>query len=145
MSKIEDFLSEKEEQEIIEAIRLAEKNTSGEIRVHIEKTSKSDVFNRAMEVFYNLKMDNTKLQNGVLIYVAVNDKTFVIYGDKGINDVVEKDFWDSTKNVMQLHFKSGNFKQGLIEGILKAGKKLETHFPWKKGDIDELPNNISKG
>ena len=145
MSKIEDFLSEKEEQEIIEAIRLAEKNTSGEIRVHIEKTSKSDVFNRAMEVFYNLKMDNTKLQNGVLIYVAVNDKTFVIYGDKGINDVVEKDFWDSTKNVMQLHFKSGNFKQGLIESILKAGKKLETHFPWKKGDIDELPNNISKG
>lgn len=145
MSKIEDFLSAEEEQEIIEAIRIAEKNTSGEIRVHIEKTSKTDVFNRALEVFHYLKMDNTKLQNGVLIYVAVEDKTFVIYGDKGINDVVPKDFWDSTKNVMQSHFKNGNFKKGLIDGILKAGEQLETYFPWKHGDIDELPNEISKG
>ncbi|SFZ93247.1 TLP18.3, Psb32 and MOLO-1 founding protein of phosphatase [Flaviramulus basaltis] len=145
MSKIEDFLSTIEEQEIIEAIRLAEKNTSGEIRVHIEKTTKTDVFNRAMEVFHNLKMDNTKLQNAVLIYVAVNDKTFVIYGDKGINDVVSKDFWDTTKDVMQSHFKSGNFKQGLIEGILKAGEKLETYFPWDQSDVNELPNDISKG
>ncbi|ULC59176.1 TPM domain-containing protein [Flaviramulus sp. BrNp1-15] len=145
MSKIEDFLSPEEEQEIIEAIRLAEKNTSGEIRVHIEKTSNTDVFNRAMEVFHNLKMDNTKLQNGVLIYVAVDDKTFVIYGDKGINDVVSKDFWDSTKNIMQSHFKSGHFKKGLIEGILKAGEQLENYFPWQHTDVDELPNNISKG
>lgn len=145
MSKIEDFLSPEEEQEIIEAIRLAEKNTSGEIRVHIEKTSKIDVFNRAMEVFHNLKMDNTKLQNGVLIYVAVDDKTFVIYGDKGINDVVSKDFWDSTKNIMQSHFKSGDFKKGLIEGVLKAGEQLQNYFPWKHTDVDELPNNISKG
>ena len=110
-------------------LRLAEKNTSGEIRVHIEKTSKGDAINRALEVFHILKMDNTKLQNGVLIYVAVEDKTFVIYGDKGINDVVAKDFWDTTKDVMQSHFKKGNFKQGLIEGILKAGEQLEKYFP----------------
>jgi uncharacterized membrane protein len=145
MSKIEDFLSAEEEQEIIEAIRMAEKNTSGEIRVHIEKTSKTDAFNRALEVFHDLKMDNTKQQNGVLIYVAVEDKTFVIYGDKGINDVVPKDFWDSTKNVIQSHFKNGHFKQGLLEGILNAGEQLETFFPWEHGDINELPNEVSKG
>tara|TARA_R110002049_G_scaffold71370_2_gene183921 strand:+ start:11130 stop:11567 length:438 start_codon:yes stop_codon:yes gene_type:complete len=145
MSKIEDFLSAEEEQELIEAIRIAEKNTSGEIRVHIEKTSKTDAFNRALEVFHDLKMGNTKQQNGVLIYVAVEDKTFVIYGDKGINDVVPKDFWDATKNVIQSHFKSGNFKQGLLDGILKAGKQLETYFPWEHGDINELSNDISKG
>ncbi len=145
MSKVEDFLSKKEEQEIIEAIRIAELNTSGEIRVHLEKTSKTDAFNRALEVFHYLKMDNTKEQNGVLIYVAVKDKTFVIYGDKGINDVVPEDFWDSTKNIIQSHFKSGNFKQGLVDGILKAGKELEKHFPWEKGDINELSDEISKG
>ena len=145
MSKVEDFLSKEEEQEIIDAIRSAELNTSGEIRVHIEKTSKTDASNRALEVFHYLKMDNTKEQNGVLFYVAVADKTFVIYGDKGINDVVPKDFWDSTKDIMQSHFKLGNFKQGLVESILKAGKELEKHFPWEHGDVNELSDEISKG
>lgn len=145
MSKIEDFLSAEDEQEIIEAIRVAEKNTSGEIRVHIEKASKTDAFNRAMEVFHYLKMDNTKLQNGVLIYVAVNDRNFVIYGDKGINDVVPKNFWNSTKNTMQAHFKAGHFKQGLVEGIAHAGMELAKHFPWKHNDSNELSNQISKG
>ena len=145
MSKIEDFLSEEEEQEIVKAIRVAEQNTSGEIRIHIEKATQIDALNRAMEVFHFLKMDNTKLQNGVLIYVAVEDKTFVIYGDKGINDVVSNDFWDTTKDVMQLHFKTGNFKQGLIEGVLKAGTALETYFPWGHNDTNELSNEISKG
>lgn len=145
MSTIEDFLSADEEQNIIEAIRIAELNTSGEIRVHIEKHAKNDVFNRALEVFHFLKMDNTKQQNGVLIYVAVEDKSFVIYGDKGINDVVPHDFWEQTKNIIQSHFKSGEFKQGLVEGIISAGKALQTHFPWQHNDINELPDDISKG
>ncbi|MCD2260176.1 TPM domain-containing protein [Psychroserpens luteolus] len=145
MSKIEDFLTAIEEQEIIEAIREAEKNTSGEIRIHIERNSELDAFERAMEVFHYLKMDNTKLQNGVLIYVAVDAKTFVIYGDKGINDVVPVNFWDSTKDIMQTYFKAYRFKQGLIEGVLKAGEQLEKHFPWIHGDTNELPNEISKG
>ncbi len=145
MANLEDFLTHEEEQEIIQAIRKAEGNTSGEIRVHIERTSNKDIFDRALEVFHLLKMDNTKLQNGVLIYVAIDDRNFVIYGDKGINEVVGADFWNSTKDVMVSHFKNGDFKQGLIEGVLKAGKELETHFPWIHGDKNELPDNISKG
>ncbi|GAA3648999.1 TPM domain-containing protein [Flavivirga jejuensis] len=145
MSKVEDFLSTAEEQEIVEAIRLAELNTSGEIRVHIEKTSKEDATNRALELFHILKMDNTKLQNGVLIYVAIAEKTFVIYGDEGINKVVENDFWDSTKDVIQSHFKQGNFKQGLIDGVFKCGEQLKHYFPYTNSDINELTNDISKG
>ena len=145
MSNVEDFLTDKEEQEIIDAIRKAEQNTSGEIRVHIEKISNIDIFDRALEVFHLLKMDNTKLQNGVLIYVAVDDKNFVIYGDKGINDVVPKGFWDSTKDVMVSHFKTGNYTKGLVEGVLKAGAQLEKHFPWEHMDRNELPDHISKG
>ena len=90
-------------------------------------------------------MHNTKDRNGVLIYVAVEDKSFVIYGDKGINDVVPKDFWNSTKEVMQSHFKSANFKQGLIDGIIKSGEQLAKYFPWEHDDADELSNEISKG
>lgn len=145
MSKIEDFLTADEEKQIVDAIRVAEKNTSGEIRVHIEKTSAIDVYERALEVFHMLKMDNTKQQNGVLIYVAVEDRNFVIFGDEGINNVVDDDFWDTTKNIMQGHFKRGHFKQGLVDGILKAGKQLEAFFPWETGDKNELPDDISKG
>mgnify|MGYP000638668261 FL=1 len=146
MSKVEEFLSKKDEEEIIEAIRTAESHTSGEVRVHLEKTTgEMDIFDRAMEVFHMLKMDNTKHDNGVLIYVAVEDHNFVIYGDKGINDVVPDDFWESTKDAIVEKFKKGEFKQGLVDGILTAGQQLKKHFPYSDETRDELSNEISKG
>lgn len=145
MSKVEDFLSKAEEQEIVEAIRVAEKNTSGEIRVHLEKTTSIAAFERAVEVFNLLEMHNTKDSNGVLIYVAVKDKQFAICGDKGINEKVSDDFWNSTKDTIANHFKNGNFKQGLVDGILKAGEQLKYHFPFQDDDTDELSNEISIG
>lgn len=145
MSKIEDFLTSDEEQEVIEAIRLAELNTSGEIRVHIEKSTKLDALDWAMELFHQLKMDNTRLQNAVLLYIAVEDKTFVIYGDKGINDVVGNDFWNSTRDVIQTHFKANRFKRGIVDGIAKAGEQLKKHFPYRDDDRNEQPNEISIG
>lgn len=145
MSRIEDFLTTGEEAEIIEAIVNAERNTSGEIRVHLEATTKLDPYIRAQEVFHFLKMDNTKEDNGVLIYVAVEDKKFAICGDKGIHKAVPEGFWDSTKDIMQSHFRKGEFKEGLVAGILKAGQELNTHFPWRHDDTNELSNEISKG
>ena len=145
MSKLEDFLSVEEEAAVIEAIRTAEKNTSGEIRVHLEAHSEIDAFERAAEVFDFLHMDNTTLSNGVLIYVAVEDRTLVIMGDKGINDVVAPDFWESTKDVIISHFKSGNVKQGLVNGILRAGEQLKMYFPHGGNDKNELPDKISVG
>lgn len=145
MSNVERFLTADEEQEIVQAILRAEKNTSGEIRVHIEAHTELGHFDRAKEVFHLLKMDNTKDGNGVLIYVAVTDRKFVIYGDQGIDRVVPKDFWDTTKNHIQEHFRKGHFKEGIIAGVLSAGKELEAHFPWNHGDINELSNEISKG
>lgn len=144
MSEIERFITEEDEKEIVEAIRQAEKNTSGEIRVHIEKTCEVDPFERAMEVFHELKMDNTKQANGVLVYLAIDDRNFVILGDRRINDVVPTDFWESTKEVILSHFKKGNFKQGLIEGILMAGEQLQQHFPWDSDDENELSDQISR-
>jgi uncharacterized membrane protein len=145
MSKVEEFLSAAEEQEIVEAIKVAEKNTSGEIRVHLEKKTDLDVMERTLEIFETLEMHKTKDSNGVLIYVAVKDKKFVIYGDKGIHEKVNDSFWDATKEIIQSHFKNGNFKQGLIDGVLKAGEELKIHFPYQDDDEDELSNEISKG
>lgn len=145
MSKVEDFLTQAEEQEIVAAILEAEKDTSGEIRVHIEAHTRENHYERAKEIFHLLKMDNTKEGNGVLFYVAVHDRKFVICGDKGINDVVRKGFWDSTKDIIETHFKKGQFKQGLVAGILEAGKELKVHFPWHANDTNELSNEVSKG
>lgn len=135
MSKVEAFLTPSEEAEIIEAIRLAEQNTSGEIRVHLEATSaptngkkNTDVLDRAAEVFDMLHMGNTKRSNGVLIYVAVEDRELVILGDKGINDLVPHNFWESTKDAIISKFKSGEMASGLVDGILKAGQQLKKHF-----------------
>ncbi len=145
MSKVEDFLTKAEEQEVVQAIGKAEKNTSGEIRVHIEKETSMAAIDRAMEVFRSLNMENTSERNGVIIYVAVKSHQFAIYGDKGINEKVGDDFWNCTKDAMQNHFQHGDFKQGLIDGILNAGEQLKKHFPYVDNDLDELTNEISKG
>lgn len=145
MSTTKSFLTPEEEQAVVEAIQQAEKNTSGEIRVHLEKNTTIAPMERAIAVFNQLEMYKTKDANGVLIYIATEDHKFAICGDKGINDVVPEDFWESTKEIMRNDFKKGNYKQGLIDGILEAGNVLKKYFPYCAEDDDELSNEISKG
>ena len=145
MSKVEDFLTSEEEAEIVKSISLAEKNTSGEIRVHIEDHTEKPPLERAQEVFHFLGMDKTSLRNGVLFYVGVADHAFAIIGDEGIDKVVENDFWDCTRDTVIANFKENKYKEGLVAGILKAGERLEQYFPFTDGDKDELSNEISKG
>lgn len=140
-----DFLTTADEEAIVAAIQQAEKNTSGEIRVHIENHSEKPPLERAQEVFYQLGMQNTSVRNGVLFYVGVDDHTFAIIGDEGIDKAVEADFWDCTKDVVIDHFKENRFKEGLVEGILRAGDRLKTYFPYTDDDKNELPDTISKG
>ncbi|VXC02890.1 conserved hypothetical protein [Flavobacterium sp. 9AF] len=145
MSKTEDFLTASEEQEIVQAIVAAEKDTSGEIRVHIEENSEKPPLERAQEVFLSLGMQNTKDRNGVLFYVSVSNKHFAILGDEGINRIVGSDFWNSTKDIVIDHFKNNQNKEALVKGIIEAGKRLKEFFPYQSDDTNELPNEISKG
>ena len=144
MAKTEAFLSKEDEQEIVQAIVSAEKNTSGEIRVHIEERSEKAPLDRAQEVFFELHMNETKDRNGVLIYVCVADKKFAIIGVEGIDKVVKSDFWDCTKDIVISNFKESNFKNGLVEGISRAGERLKKYFPYQSDDMNELSNEISK-
>lgn len=131
--------------QIANAIRVAELNTSGEIRVHIEKYCKDDALDQAAYVFEKLEMHKTQLRNGVLFYLAIEDHKFAILGDAGINQKVPEDFWEKTKEVVLSKFKEGNITEGLTSGILKAGEKLKEHFPYLEGDKNELSNEISFG
>lgn len=145
MSATENFLTPDEEKAIVNAIQIAERNTSGEIRVHLEDHSDKPPVERAQEVFYSLGMDQTKARNGVLFYVGVSDHTFAIIGDEGIHNMVEDDFWDCTKDIVIAHFKNKRYKDGLVDGIIKAGERLKQYFPFESDDTNELSNEISKG
>jgi uncharacterized membrane protein len=137
------LFSDSEQELIRKAIEAAEKNTSGEIRVSAEKRSSEDPLDRAANYFQKIGMDKTALRNGVLIYIATEDKKFAIIGDSGINRVVPHDFWDTTKNAMLEQFKTGNLVQGLVTGISMAGEKLKEYFPYTDGDKNELSDDIS--
>jgi uncharacterized membrane protein len=135
--------NEDEQQLIRHAIERAEKNTSGEIRICVEKTCSEDPLNRAAGYFFKLEMEKTKLRNGVLIYLSTDDHKFAIIGDAGINQVVPPNFWDETKEAMLACFKEGNLAQGIITGIDRAGKKLQQYFPYQTGDKNELSDDIA--
>ena len=139
------FFSDEEKQRIVDAIRAAEKNTSGEIRVHIDKTCNEDVLDRAAWWFKQLKMEKTKQRNGVLIYIATESKKFAIIGDAGINATVPADFWESTKNGMLNHFKQNRFADGIVYAVLEAGMRLKDAFPYQADDVNELDDDISFG
>ena len=141
--KASSFFTKEQQAQILAAVREAEKSTSGEIRVHIETSITGDVLDRAAWVFKKLGMQKTAERNGVLFYLAVRDRKFAIIGDAGINAKVPSGFWDEIFLLLQKNFKENKFTQGLSEGILLAGKQLQTHFPHRKDDINELSDEIS--
>lgn len=139
------FFSEAQQNLISKAIQGAEMETSGEIRVHLEKNCSGNVLDRAAHVFSSLEMHKTKLRNGVLFYLAYEDRKFAILGDAGINASVPENFWDDIKSKMQQRFRSGHFVEGLCEGVELAGKQLQSTFPRAEDDENELSDHISMG
>ncbi|MCF6174237.1 MAG: TPM domain-containing protein [Victivallaceae bacterium] len=131
------------ESKIIAAIKQAEKETSGEIRVHLQKKLKDPIMLAARQRFELLGMDATELKNGVLIFVAVKAKQLAIIGDKGIDDCVPDDFWEETLSEMKNYFKADDMIGGIEAGILKAGHALQKYFPYQHDDINELSDEVS--
>jgi len=140
-----DFFTKDQKVAIEAAISSAEATTSGEVKVHIEARCQGEVLARATQVFEQLAMHKTKVRNGVLFYLAYEDRRFAILGDTGINAAVPDNFWDTIKVDMQVRFRSGHFTEGLVEGIQKAATSLATHFPTEKGDVNELDDEINFG
>lgn len=141
--KPSEFFSEVQKKNITDAVKEAELNTSGEIRVHIETDCKDDVLDRAAYIFEKLEIHKTELRNGVLFYLSINDRKFAILGDAGINAVTPDNFWEEIKETVLSHFKKGEFDTGLSTGIKMAGEALKKHFPYQKQDVNELSDEIS--
>ena len=139
------FLSDQEQANVLAAISDAESQTSGEIRLHLESRCKGDVLDRAAVVFETLAMHKTALRNGVLFYLATDDRKLAILGDGGINAVVPDGFWNEVKDTVIAGLAAGNPAAGIASGIRLAGQQLSTHFPVEENDINELSNDISFG
>ncbi len=142
---VTDFFSLQQKGEIMDAIAEAEKNTSGEIRVHLENYCFGNTLKRATKVFKKLGMAKTAQHNGVLFYLAVKSKKLAIVGDSAIHEHVKQQFWDELRSGMLDMFAEDHFKEGLVSGILSAGQKLKEHFPYQSDDVNELPDEISFG
>lgn len=144
--KPKDYFKPEQQRQIVEAIEEAERQTSGEIRVHVEWECKGSPLDRAARIFAMLKMHKTKLRNGVLFYLSISDHKFAILGDAGINSKVPVGFWDNIKEAMVSEFKENRLTEGLVTGIKMAGEQLALHFPYDaKTDTNELSDEISFG
>ena len=137
--------SQSDKNRILEAIQDAEKQTSGEIRVHADSKCSGDPIQTAISHFERLKMHETKDRNGVLIYIATRDRKLAIIGDQNINEKVSSDYWETTKNNLITAFKKGEYVNGITVAIADVGEKLKIHFPYLSDDKDELANDLSVG
>ena len=142
---IDQRLTPEEKALIGSAIREAELNTSGEIRVHIEEKCPIDVLDRAAFIFRQIGMHKTRQRNGILFYLSLDDRKFAVIGDAGIHAKVGDEFWEGIKNEMIPFFKEDKLAEGLKMGILKAGEQLKKYFPYQSDDVNELDDEISYG
>ncbi len=141
--KHKEFLSALDQQRIVTAIGDAENQTSGEIRVHIQpKVVGADIRQIAERTFERLGMTKTAARNGVLLFIASEDKKFVILGDQGVDSKVPAGFWDDIIVKLTIRFKNGEFTDGIVEAIAAAGEHLKRYFPRQADDVNELPNTI---
>lgn len=140
---MKNFFNPEESSKIVKAITQAEKNTSGEIRVHLARKVKGEVLPAAIQTFGQLGMHKTALRNGILIFLVPAQKVFAIYGDKGINEKVPPHFWEEERDLLLQYFKEGKYSDGVCKVVQQVGEKLQTFFPIQPDDKNELSNEIS--
>jgi uncharacterized membrane protein len=142
-----EFFSHDEKEMVLQAIRNAEQQTSGEIRVYLESRCRFvDPMDRAAEIFFGLQMDQTRDRNGVLVYIATKDRQLAILGDKGIHEQVGQEFWQQEVQQMLDEFQSDHYATGIAKVVTEVGEALKTHFPYDgRTDKNELPDDIVFG
>ena len=144
--RTKEFVGKLDHDRIVEAIRSAEANSSGEIRVYVERGElKRDVLAVAQERFHRLGMQNTRDRNGVLIFVAPRAHRFAVVGDQGIHQRCGDELWQGIVAKMRTHFRSAHFSEAIVDAIRDVGEVLARQFPRKAGDANELPDTVAGG
>jgi len=146
IDKRKQFFTSAQQQQMVEAIQLAEKNTSGEVRFFVESKCKYiDPVDRAKEIFFNLKMDQTKDRNAVLLYMAMDDHQLALFADEGIYQRVGSQYWNDEVKKIIAHFTKDDYTGGVCHIISDIGDALKKEFPYESSDKNELPDEIIFG
>jgi uncharacterized membrane protein len=145
--KKKEYFSDAEKAQIVDAIRSSEKTTSGEIRVFVEgKNPFVDPVDRAAEVFFKLKMQETDHRNAVLFYIAMHSKELALFGDEGIHKAVGTEYWNKAVQTMLGEFNEDHIITGIVQCIRQIGATLTEKFPYiPTEDKNELPDDIVFG
>lgn len=141
------FFNEAEKDRIVSAIQHAEQRTSGEVRIYVESKCRfMDAVDRAGEIFFQLKMNETELRNATLIYIAVKDRQAAVFGDEGIHQKVGDVYWTDVVERMLACFRQDKLSDGVCQAVGDLGEALSTYFPYnKETDKNELPDEIVFG
>lgn len=147
LKRKKEFFSAAEREQIVEAIRIAELKTSGEVRVFVESyCSYMDAIDRAAELFFKLGMQKTVERNAVLVYVAIKDKQLAVLGDENIHKKVGETYWHEEVKKMCYNFNKQDYAAGIIQVVADIGEALTLHFPYDSTtDKNELPDDIVFG
>lgn len=143
----DSFFAKIDEPRIVEAIRVAESRSRGEIRLHVTEKEVQDAIKEATATFERLGMTATVERNGILIFIAARSHKFAVLGDSGITSRAGTEPLDSMAATLTEAFRAGGFTEGLVKAVEQAGDLLAAHFPRDPGksDQDELSNAISRG
>ncbi|MBI5463719.1 MAG: TPM domain-containing protein [Ignavibacteriales bacterium] len=141
------ILSKDDLHAVTEAIRAAERKSSGEIRVEIRqrrhrKERALSIEQIARREFVSLGMTKTKGRTGILIFLLLEDRKFQILADQGIHEKVDDSVWAELANHMSKHFAHGEFRRGLVRTVEAVGDLLAQHFPRSSADRNELPDDV---
>jgi len=143
LMKTPPFLGPDDESRVLQAIRLAETGTTGEIRVCLASQPIQDVQARARQAFERLGMHQTRDRNGVLLYIAPACRSLAILGDDAIHARCGDAFWHHIADDLSAEFARNAVVPGLVRAITELGEVLARHFPRQPGDTNELPDSIA--
>jgi uncharacterized membrane protein len=141
--KARDFLNRLEHDVIVKAIGEAEDKMRGEIRVFISRKEPEDAVAAAQKIFHHLGMQKAPEKNGVLLFVAPRARKFAVIGDSAVHARCGDQFWKEVTQEMSGYFGKGEFTEGIIHGVRRAGKLLADHFPRHPGDKKQTPGDIA--
>jgi uncharacterized membrane protein len=146
-TKKREFFTPEQQERMVEAIRQAEKNTSGEVRVFVEsKCQYVNAVDRAQEIFFSLKMEATKDRNAVLLYMAMDDRQLALFADEGIYQRLGKEYWNQQVKKIIAAFTKDDYTGGICTVVRDIGDALAEQFPYDdKEDKNELPDDIVFG
>ncbi len=127
---------------IAEAVAAAEKRTSAEVKVIVDRYCWSDIRQRAHTLFHKHGLHQTKDRNAVMILLVLVNREFLVYGDKGIHEKVDDGFWIEVRDAMQERFRAGELVEGILAGVERVGEQLSAHFPRADDDVNELSDEV---